>query len=822
MRYAWRRLIRTPAFTAVAVVTLALGIAATTTFFSIVDAIAFRPVGIAALDRIFVVKVFDKRNNKLSTYVTFDEFQMLERRMVDDAAAIAAVTNGYSRLVQIPGRAEYDSVERVTGGYQQVFDLQAQAGRWITAEDNAGETGATVVVISDRMWREWFHADPNIVGRAVLKINRTPYTIVGVSTPVFHGTSLATELWIPAGHPKPVPVRAPLSRRDAPEPTKFESPPATTFVRARADVPRDRLEAEVLGALSGSGRNQQIESVALGPATDALYFGQMQTMAWLVLGFAGLVFAAACANLGNMTYARGTQRVAEIGVRLALGASRSAIFRMFVAEAAVVAIASATLGLALSLGGLHRFSSLFPSLRFDRLTRVTVDLSPSVRMFVFAAALGTIATIVVGCATAWRLSRLTVARSIAGGSTGVVSASRGQRTRTTLVAVQVTAALLSLLVAGLFLENTSKALDRQLHYDATGLVSARVRLSMIDYTESQSRAFYDQLLASVRKLPGVDDVAMATGIPGATQNAGPRYGMSGLVADDPGRVASGLPRRYDVYSIQVSPNFLSTAGIPLKRGRDLIASDAEGAMVALVSESAADALWPGQDPLGKHLKCCGYRAAFTVVGTFADPVDSSDRTPQTRLSNFVMIPIFQFNGTEPIVVLRSKTPVAQIDALRAAIGAIDPDAPVFDASTIEDILLNGVAGQRSTRWLFTTLGALALGIAVLGIYGVVTYFVSQRTREFGVRLALGATPRNVRKMVLDYTIHVMLVGLLPAVFVAAISTRLLEHNLMSLMPNSIAAWVQTPIAMLVAGVAAGLWPAMRASRVDPNVALREL
>jgi len=207
---------------------------------------------------------------------------------------------------------------------------------------------------------------------------------------------------------------------------------------------------------------------------------------------------------------------------------------------------------------------------------------------------------------------------------------------------------------------------------------------------------------------------------------------------------------------------------------------------------------------------------------FADPVDSSDRKPQTRLSNFVITPMFQIIGAEPIVILRSKTPVAQIDALRAAIGAIDPDAPVFDASTVEDILLNGVAGQRSTRWLFTTLGALALAIAVLGIYGVVTYFVSQRTREFGLRLALGATPRNVLKMVLDYTIHVMLVGLLPAVFIASVATRLLEHNLMNLMPNSIAAWVQTPIAMLVAGVAAGLWPAMRAARVDPNVALREL
>jgi putative ABC transport system permease protein len=358
-------------------------------------------------------------------------------------------------------------------------------------------------------------------------------------------------------------------------------------------------------------------------------------------------------------------------------------------------------------------------------------------------------------------------------------------------------------------------------YDTTPLVSARVRSSGMEYSESAARALFDQVLAVALQLPNVDSAAIADAIPGAA-TAGPRYGMSGLVADDPSRVASGLPRRYDVYSIHASPNFLRTTGIALRRGRDLIPADAEGAMVALISESAADALWPGQDPLGKHLKCCGYRAPLTVVGVFADPVDSADRSPQTRLSNFVILPIFQMAGIDPVVLVRSKIPVGQIDALRGAIGNVDPDAPVFEVSTVDDILLNGVAGQRAVRWLFTTLGALALLISVLGIYGVVTYFVSQRTREFGVRLALGATPRAVVKMVLDYTIHVMLVGLLPAVFVAAVSTRLLEHNLMNLMPNSIAAWVQTPIAMLVAGIVAGLVPARRAARVDPNVALREL
>ena len=818
MRQAWRRLLRTPAFTGVAVLTLALGIAATTTFFSIVDAVAFRPIGIAALERILVVKVIDRTKASgplaalaaMMTRLTFDDLHALEKRTLDGVTAVAGVERS-SLLVQTPGRAEFDTAERVSGGYQQVFDLQAAAGRWISQEDNESEAGARVAVIGHRLWREWFHADPAVVGKATLKVAREPYTIVGVAPADFHGVTLTTDVWIPAGKQTPVPVVI----RGA---QVLRSASAMLFLRTSPRAPADRIQEQVRAAL---GKETPVQTVQLGPARDALYFGSIRSIAWAVLAFGALVFVAACANLGNMTYARGTQRAAEIGVRLSLGASRGAIFRMFVAEAAVVAGLAATLGLTLSVLVLLKFEGLFPALRFDRYTRFSFDVAPSYRTFVFAATLGALATISVGFATAWRLSRQSVARSVAGASTGVISVVRGQRTRTTLVAVQVTAALLLLLEAGLFIENTSKAMDRRVHYDTTALTSARIHLSARDYSESAGRAFYDQLLAAASQLPGVEAAAMADGIPGATDPA-PRFGMSGLVADDPPRAVSGLPHRYDVYSIHASPNFLRTAGIALTRGRDLIPADAEGAMVALISDSAADALWPNQDPLGRQVKCCGYRASLTVVGTFADPVSSNDDAPQTRPSNFVVLPIFQVSGVDPLVVVRSKTPIAQIEALRGAIGAVDPDAPVFEVSTVDDILLNGVAGQRAIRWLFTTLGALALAIALLGIYGVVTYFVSQRTREFGVRMALGATPRNVLKMVLDYTIHVMLVGLLPAVFIASVGTRLLEHNLMNLMPNSIAAWVQTPIAMLLTGVLAGLVPARRAARVDPNVALREL
>jgi hypothetical protein len=274
----------------------------------------------------------------------------------------------------------------------------------------------------------------------------------------------------------------------------------------------------------------------------------------------------------------------------------------------------------------------------------------------------------------------------------------------------------------------------------------------------------------------------------------------------------------------VSPGFLQATGIRLLRGRDIQPADAYGApLVAVLSRSAAEGLWPDEDPIGKRIGCCRQLyQTLTVVGVADDPVSSSDRSPWTRASNFVLLASAQTGNHERFIVVRAANPEGQVDAMRALIHGLDPRVPVFDAGPVDEFLLAGVAIARAQRVVTMSLGLLALGIATFGIYGVVGYFVSRRTREFGLRLALGATPRQVLKLVVDYAIHIILIGLLPAVLLASLGTRLFEHQLPGLMPNGITMWVVAPLIMLATGVLAGLVPARRASRVDPNVTLREL
>jgi ABC-type antimicrobial peptide transport system permease subunit len=335
--------------------------------------------------------------------------------------------------------------------------------------------------------------------------------------------------------------------------------------------------------------------------------------------------------------------------------------------------------------------------------------------------------------------------------------------------------------------------------------------------------FFSNLLARTRELPGVEAAAITDALPGGTAPA-PQSGVSILQAADRPENFTGLPRKLDGSWISVSPEFLDTIGVKLRSGRGIQSTDVHGGpLVAVLSRSAADGLWPNEDPIGKVINCCRllYKPV-TVIGVADDPVSSSDVSPWTRHSNFVFLSAAQAANDERVIVVRAKNPAAQVDALRALIHSLNDRVPVFDAGPVDEFLLAGVAVERAQRVLTTSLGLLALGLAMFGVYGVVGYFVSRRTREFGLRLALGAVPRQILKMVVDYAIHIILIGLLPGVLLASLGTRLFEHQLFGIMPNGITMWIVAPVLMLAAGVGAGLIPAWRAARVDPNVTLRDL
>jgi predicted permease len=813
LRYAWRQLRRTPGFTFVAVLTLALGIGATTAIFGAVSALLLKPDALRIED---VFRVYSKYPGERGGTIEMQraDFRALEANRPASLVATAAV-EPRGCIAQIPGFAESTVCEDVTLGYPDVFRVEAAAGRWFLQEDERPMGGDTAV-ISERLWRQWFAGDRTIVGTMSIRVAYQRRRVVGVAPPGFRGDSRNTDVWVL--QPTNVAAFKPPVWWKQPRP-----PGVRTYVRARSGASPDEIKAQISSTVAATSPGPEAARTIFG-VLDGRSFNPAGTLAYWILAFAVLVFVAACANLANMLYARGTQRAGEIAVRLSLGASRARIIRLFVAEAALIAGVAATAGLGIAAGLTRWFSAAFPVLNVSRRlgARMETTFELDGRVFLFAFVLGAAAALFVGLTTAWRLSRAASLRPVlAAGATGAVAIpARGLQT--SLVSIQITAAVLLVLAATMFLENTRKAYDQRVTYESARLTAANVQLPGYEmdstgmpvpaYTESRGRQFFERLLERARQLPDVEAAALTVALPGA----GPRSHLGCFRAEDEDGVTREVVRRADGATVIVSPDMLKIMGVHTSRGRDLASADVFGGPpVGVVTESVAQRLWPNADPIGKRMYECTGRTWLTVVGVSAN-LAVNGATPVSQ----VFVPFDQRYQGQMMLVVRSSRPAAQVDAVRALVSGLDPEVAIFEVAPVDDLLLAGVALQRATRTLALSLGGLALAIAVLGVYGVVAYFVSRRTREFGLRLALGATRGQVVKLVVDHAIHIVLVGLVPAVLLASLGTRFLTSTVGTFLPGEIAPWVQVPILMLVAGVIAAYVPARRASRVDPNVALR--
>ncbi len=825
MRFALRQLLRTPGFTAIAVLTLALGIATNTAIFAIVDELSFKPIAGTNVDDVYTLWVSERSVGRYSNEVQIADYETIRAYPPPGVVAVAATAFRYGpRQLQIPGRAEDVFGVSVSGGYADVFRLRAQAGRWISDEDNQGVAGANVVVISDRLWREWFGAKLEIAGAAMITINRTPHRVVGVAPPGFMGDSI--DCWLPLGHPPPLPAKS-LTRMFRKTQPGVEVSIRTSHRAAPAPV-AEALTATISSRVpTPESPGGQVELIEASRNT----VDRLARAGYMILGFAALVFFAACANLGNMLYARTTEREGELAVRLALGATRGAVVRLLLAETVLIAAAAAALGLAMAVIALRIFSDAFPAFQVDYFRHVTLDLSLDWRTFVFAVGAGVVAAAFVGLASLWRSGRVSLLTRLAASNQAVVARTEGRTMRTLLVSIQITAAVVLLIASDIFIENTGRRFDERLLFDTRQLVSARLILPQ-EYDESRGPHFFDQLVTRVRAFDGVDAAALADALPGGSAPR-PSGGNGAFTAEAPPRGLSGLPRRLDGSWIHASPGFIATLGLTLTKGRDLQPMDEASSLpVVMITESVAGGLWPGEDPIGKRIVCCHQSHLRTVVGVVSDPVRSGDRSALTRPGNFVILPATQEYGRAMLIVLRSATPLAQIDPLRQAVVSLDESVPVFDAGPVDRTQFAGPAAERASRVLAGALGAIALAIAVLGVYAVVSYFVSRRTREFGLRLALGATRGQIVKLVVDYAIHIVLVGLLPGVLLASLGTRVFEAELTELGMfgphgrltawSSLTVWVVVPLLMLVAGVIAAYVPARRAARVEPSRALKDL
>jgi hypothetical protein len=456
------------------------------------------------------------------------------------------------------------------------------------------------------------------------------------------------------------------------------------------------------------------------------------------------------------------------------------------------------------------------------------------RIFAFAAAAGALAALIVGGGAIWRSGRAPLGARLSAAGPAVLSKTEGRTLRTMLVAVQVSAAVLLLIATGLLLENTSKQLDRRIQFDIDGLVAARIELP-VTYDQSRGAHFYSQLLDNLRSAEGVGAVSMTDALPGG-ETPSPRGGPGSIAGDEPNRL-TGLPARIDGRWVFASPGFAKTLGLAVT-GRDFDARDVDGASpVAMVSQSVARKLWPDRDAIGQRLICCGEAYKRTVVGVLADPVVSRGtsqpmtigdafraQTTDLALSQYVVLPAAQHYHPDMLVVLRTSRPDASVDALRRAVVALDADVPVFLAGPVHasQFEFARASAERAVRTVAGALAIIALGITILGVSAVVSYFVSRRSREFGLRLALGASRRQVVRLVVDYSIHMTLIGLLPGVLFASLGTNFFQAELTKLRPNGITMWVVVPLLLLACALIAAYVPARRAARTDPIRTLKEM
>jgi predicted permease len=814
--YAWRRLWHSPGFTIVAVLTLALGIGANTALFSLVNGLLLKSIPVARLDRLAALTRGSRSIG--SFYLQKDEYRALADSHLASIEKLF-VTNPLVGAVSGAGQTDVITGELVSGDYFDALGVTPRAGRLLTPEDDLAADAGTPVVISERLWRRWFNADSTAIGQ-VVRIAGYPLTIVGVAPDAFRGTwlptMLAEDVWVPVtatAHVMTVQGSRSLSQT--------HDPAGRTFLLRRPGVSLAQLSAEVAGVLGdpapSSGPPQAWTVV---PAERAMLFDDFEKPGLLVgsavLVLSGLVLLIACANLTNLLLARGAARTGEMAVRIAIGASWGRVFRLLLTEMFLLVTFAGLVGLGLAFAGTWVMTTV-PLPAVDGLV-IRFDPSPDLRVFSYAFVIAVSAALAVGVLPAWRAANTQPLRILGSGGAGGSATGRSHRLRTWLVASQVAMSIVLLLGAGLYTRSAIKSLQFDPGFDTSSGAMASVNMALHRFDETRGRRVLRQLLDAARQMPGAQSAALVSGLPSTNFIDSTSYllreGQAPRMIN--GR-AFGSIARY----MRVSPGLFQTLRIPLRRGRDFTDRDTIGAPgVVIVSAGTAAKLWPGLDPIGRRLTMEEGGPLLEVVGVSADTGQS---LTEGVVLPFLYVPVEQhYSGRMSIIVRTASDPAGVVDPLRQTLRAVDPDVAVFDTRTVADTVGLMLTPIRVTAGVLGALGALGFGIAVLGLYGVMAYIVSQRTREFGIRKALGASGPQVYSVVLRQGLRMLIVGVVPGLVLAFIGAGYLNHLLYGIEPHDPVTFVVVPSVLVLVGMAASYIPARRAARVDPNIALRDL
>jgi putative ABC transport system permease protein len=802
LRLAARSWRRSPALAVAAVATLAVALGANLALFSLLNAVLLRPLpGIAHADRLVNVH---RQTADGTTFLGFshpDYRDLRERTRALDG--LAAFNGRGASLADGAGAPELVGIQLVSGNYFDLLGVRPQRGRLISPADDGAPGASAVAVISDALWRRRFGGDDAVVGRTV-RVNGFPFTVVGVGPERFSGHFIGFpfEVWVPLANAAQAAPGEDLAWRDSDWLELVgRLAPGRTLAQGGADL------AAVMASLGREHPDRHKGATAdvrrLSGLDDSLRGAVVSFVATLqAVGLVVLVIA--CVNLVGVLMARRAARAREMALRLALGASRGALARQLAAETVMLVVAGAAAGVVLASWGadlLHAFQPAFSM-------PLRVDLALDAPVLGFAVALTVLVGVVFGLFPAWKASRLDLVTALRDGR-GTEDRARA-RVRHGLVVGQVALSMVLLVAAGLFGRTLQRARQVDPGFQVERVTTARVDLSLLARDQAHGRAFYDQLLERLAGVPGARSASLATSLP-LRSLAPPTTTIQ--AETEPPLPDGGLNTLYTT----VSPAYFDTLGIPLRAGRAFVVTDDVASQpVAVVNQALARRLWPEGGAIGRRL----HHATMdrVVVGVVGDvKVRRLTEDPQPHL----YLPLAQSYSPRVRVLLRSDgDPALAAGVLRREIAALDKDLPVIDAAPLRDAVAFALFPQRMAGSIATALGALGLGLAMTGLYGVVAWSVSRRTREMGVRLALGASRVAVVGLVLRQGLRLALAGTVLGSLGAAALAQAIRGLLPGVSPTDPVTFVAIAFLMTAVALVASYLPARRAARVDPMVALR--